>query len=512
MADSFYLKIYDVENSELRLVGIDDSWNIIADLDSKTSFSATVTDLKTLTKIYTGAHARFYNYDDEVLFDGFIKTIDKEDPFGNDEIIYYSINCVCWCKIAERRLIGDIIENKTVTQIITNYILPILAEEGVTAGNIDCDLTIERITFNYITCYEALNLLQSLVYGYQWLISDENKDLYFEYIANNYLETKLDSNIYYRNFKQSRNMSVYRNTQYLRGGKARTDTQSNETPTPLPDGSTRTFVCRFPVAEEPTIETNVGGGGWVGKTCGVNGIDEEGTHDFYFTFNSPNITQDSGGAVLGVGDLIRITYVGLRDLFIIVDDQEQIRRRATIEDNSIGGGVDGCSGIYESIIEETAMDNIPVGIQFSSGVLKKYGDIADQISFDTENDNFKWSLASLLKVEKSSWDINEYFLVNNISMKQMDQTHIQYSITGLDGARVGGWELYFSEMLKRDKKFTINDSEVLVILKNQLEKINHAGQYELEVYNPLLYVSESTLVSESTILGGTLESEVTIYD
>lgn len=512
MADSFYLKIYDVENSELRLVGIDSNWNMIADLDSKTSFSATVTDLKTLTKIYTGAHVRFYNYDDEVLFDGFIKTIDKDDPFGNDELIYYTINCVCWCKIAERRLIGDIIENEKVEDIVTNYILPILADEGVTAGLIECDLVIERITFNYITCYEALNLLQSLVYGYTWLISDETKDLYFYYIANDYLETKLDSNIYHRNFKQSRNMSVYRNTQYLRGGKARTATQSNETPTPTPDGNIRTFTCRFPIAEEPTIETNVGGGGWNTKTCGVNGIDEEGTHDFYFTYNSPNITQDSGGAILAVGDFIRVTYVGLRDLFIIVDDQEQIRRRATIEDNSIGGGVDGCSGVYEKIVENVTMDNIPLGVQFASGILKKYGDIADQISFDTEDDNFKWSLATLLKVEKESWDINEYFLVKTVSMRQLDPIHIQYSITGLDGAQVGGWEQYFEEMLKKDKKFTINDSEVLVILKNLFEKINHLGEYELEVYNPLLYVSESTLVSESTILGGTLESEVTIYD
>jgi hypothetical protein len=512
MATSFYLKIWDVENAELREVGIDSNWNLIADLDSKTSFSATITDLRTLSQVNLGAQVTFYNFDDEVLFDGFIKTIDKDDPFGNDTNIYYLINCVCWCKIAERRIIGDIVEDKNVGNTIIDHILPILAQEGVTYGHIDCDLQIERITFNYITCYEALNLLQSLVYGYSWYIADETKQLYFYYLANDYLPTKLDANIYHRNFKQSRNMSVYRNTQYLRGGKARTAEQSNETPSPLPDGSSKTFTCRFPIAETPTIETNVSGGGWVTKTCGVNGIDEDGTHDFYFTYNSPDITQDSGGAVLAVGDLIRITYIGLRDLFIIVDDQEQIRRRATIEDHALSGGAAGCSGIYEAIVQEPAMDNIPVGIQFASGILKKYGDIADKISFSAEDDSFKWALGYLLKVEKASWNINEYFLINQVQMHQLDPTHIEYNLTGLDGALVGGWELYFEELLKRDKTFTINDSEVLVILKNQFEKINHGGQYELEVYNPLLYISESTYVSESTVLGGTKESEANIYD
>jgi hypothetical protein len=518
MADSFYLMVYDPDDPGLpdppgmKEVKIADDWNLIADLDSKTSFSCTITDLQNLTKLYTGVHVQFFNYDDETLFDGFIKTIEKEDPFGNDTNIYYRINCVCWCKIAERRLIGNIIENKTVEDVIIDYILPILAEEGITEGYISCELEIERISFQYITCYEALNLLQNLMYGYIWYIADETKTLNFFYIANSYLDIKLDSNIYYRNFKQSRNMSVYRNTQYLRGGKARTNTQSNETPSPTPDGNVRTFICRFPLAEEPTIEVNIGGGGWVAKTCGVNGIDSDGSHDFYFTYDSPNVTQDSNGAVLAVGDFIRITYIGLRDLFIIVDDQEQIRRRATIEDNPIGAGVDGCSGIYENIVEESSMDNIPLGIQFSSGILKKYGDIADNISFETENDNFKWSMGSLLKVEKDNWNINEYFLVKQVSMSQLDPTHIQYNITALDGAAIGGWEQYFADLLKRDKKFTINDSEVLVLLKNQFEKINHNGEYEIKGYKPLLYVSESTLVSESTILGGTKDLEVSMYD
>lgn len=511
MADSFYLEIYDVENTEMREVGIDSNWNLIVDLDAKSSFTATITDLKTLTNLYLGQQIRFYNYDDDLLFGGFIKSIDKNDPFGNDEIIYYTIQAVCSCKIAERRIVADIVENKNVGNAIIDHILPVLAEEGITEGIIDCSLQIERITFNYITAYEALNMLQSLVYGYIWYISDPDKKLYFFYIANDYLETKLDSNIYHRDFKQHRDMNIYRNTQYLKGGKARTDTQSNETPSPLPDGSSQTFTCRFPIAEEPTIEVNIAGGGWVAKTVGVNGIDEDGTHDWYFTYDSPDITQDSGGVVLAVADQIRITYIGLRDLFIIVDDQEQIRRRAEIEGDTIGG-VDGCSGIYESMVEETAMDNIPIGIQFASGILKKYGDIADTVTFTTENDNFKYAWGYLLKIEKASWNINEYFLVKAVSMRQIDQTHIEYNITGLDGATVGGWEQYFAELLKRDKKFTINDSEVIVLLKNQLERKNRGGSYEIEQYNPLLYVSESTYVSETTILGGTLEEDITVND
>ena len=512
MANSYYLKIYDKENDEMREVGIDSNWSFTTDLDSKSSFNATVTDLKTLTKIYIGAQIRFYDFNDNLLSGGFIKSIDKYDPFGTDEIIYYIIDAVCGCKIAERRVVADVVENKNVGNTIIDHILPVLAEEGVTAGYIDCSLMIERITFNYITCYDALNLLQSLVYGYIWYITDIGKTLNFYYIANSYFSTKLDANLYHTNFKQHRDMNVYRNTQYLKGGKARTTEQADETPAPLPDGSSRTFTCRFPIAEEPSIEVNIGGGGWVAKTCGVNGIDEDGTHDWYFTYNSPDITQDSGAAVLAVGDQIRITYIGLRDLFIIVDDQEQIRRRAEIEDNIIDVGVDGYSGIYDAVMEETSIDNIPLGIQYASGVLKKYGDIADTVTFETEEDAFKYSWGYLLKIEKSTWDINEYFLIKSVVMKQLDQTHAKYTITALDGATVGGWEQYFAELLKRDKKFTINDSEVLVILKNQLERINHYAEYDLEVYNPLLYVSESTYISESTVLGGTLESESTIYD
>jgi hypothetical protein len=501
MADSFYCKINNT------LVSVDKDWSITTDIEYKTTFSCTVTDLETLDQIYKGDECKFYDKDDNVLFDGFVKSEEKYNPDKTNQNIYHLIQCVCWCKLSSRRLVAAVVTNDTVENIIEDEILPILVEEGVanTAAYIDCPVTITRVKFPYITCEKALNQLKDLLYGYTWYISDVTKRLYFYYTGDNVLGVTLNDTYQHTYFRQHSHMNVYRNTQYIRGGKARTSTQTNETPSPSPDGNIRTYTTRYPIAEEPTVETNLAGAGWVTKTCGVNGIDAEGTHDFYFTYNSPHVVQDSGGVILGAADDIRITYIGLRDIFIKVDEPEQIGRRLEVEDQ-------GQSGIYENMCYEPDIDEKDQGIDFGKGLLRKYGDIADKVIFKTEQDAFRWSFGKLVKIEKDSWDINEFFYITRVTTTQKDQTHAEYTITALDGAAVGGWEQYFSNLLNRDKEYTINDSEVLVLLNSQNQRIDWKGELNIITYNDLLEVSESTLVSESTIVGGSTVSDETIYD
>ena len=476
-----------------------EDWTVNNKLNARSTMEFTISDLDEATSVSIGQKCELKN-GAILIFAGLIKSIYRYDPFETNETLYYKIVVTDYSALADKRLIAEVVETTTANIIITNYILPILAAEDVTVGVVDANLIIERAVFKYITCAQALDQLKDLLTTYVWYISSDKK-LHF-HTRTHITGPDLNQDIDHYNFDHEQHMDVYRNKQYLRGGKARTGVQTKELLTPLADGNTRTFVSRFPLAEQPTIYINSGGGDVAisASNVGVNGVDADGTKKWYFGYNSQTLTQDSNETVLAAGTIVKLTYIGLREVFIVTDNQAEIDARAAVETDT--------SGIYEQLSEDLSIEDTNQARDVANGIVSKYGQVADKVKFDTTDGIF--NIGMNIRINKPLYGIDEMYLIDNIYISQWSPDTLLYKIECMDSASIGNWEKYFAEIILANRKFTINDSEVLITVVGSTEYEEWGSNYEVSIYESALYVSETTYVSEATYLGGS-RTEVLNY-
>lgn len=465
-------------------VQIAPNWSISDKINSISTMGFTITDLLTLAEINIGDSVEFFDGTTKI-FSGIIKSISEYEPDYNR--LQYSVQASDNNALADKRLIASNTIDTTAGDIVTNEILPILAEEGVTAGTIDCDIVIKKATFNRIKVSEALDQLKDLT-GYIWDI-DKEKTLNFIDPSTNAADFELTSDIQHKSFSRVRNLNTYRNVQYVRGGKGQTSTQSNESPTPEPDGISRKFITRFPLAEKPTITIN---SVEVDEDdIGINGLDTN--KKWYFTYNSNIITQDEAESVLTSADTIDITYKGLYDLLSLVESIGEIEERATAEA--------GTSGKYEILNEEKSIDESGQATQYAEALIDKYAKITNKISFTTEYGQVR--AGELLTVTKPLYGIDESFLIESVNISAADSETIQYQVSGLSGESIGGWEEFFKQIINTGKTYVIGQNEVLIILNRTDEALGVRGQYGIKVINadnliiPFI-ISDDKIIGEIT--------------
>jgi hypothetical protein len=470
------------------------NWSISDKINSRSTLSITIVDKLSATitegktfKIYTGVTK---------IFEGIIVNVRKIEKYPN--YIEYALSVADNSALADKRIISKVYENELAGDIVTDIITQVLGAENVTAGTIQNGPSIKKAVFNYISCAQALDYLKTST-GYVWNI-DKDKKLHFFERSTNLAPWTLDSSVQHSKFTQDTVMEDYRNTQYVRGGRGKTATQTNEVPTPAPDGQSRNFVVRFPIAERPTIEINLNGAGWVAvnsSDVGVNGLNSG--KKWYWSYNSNILSQDESETVLGTVDALRITYVGLRNLFTKVEDTVEITKRIAIEGNS---------GIYEKLAVEKSLNESEQALQFASGLIDTFAEDKDKISFSTEVSGLE--SGQLLTVSKPLYGISDTFLIESINIKPKDSETLEYSVKAIDGVSVGGWEEYFKNIIKNTKDLAIAENELLILINKQAETENISSDTDITVYD-MIYCSETTICSESLIISPKA-SEVTVSD
>ena len=185
---------------------------------------------------------------------------------------------------------------------------------------------------------------------------------------------------------------------------------------------------------------------------GIKGIDSD--KKYYFEYGTKLIEQDSSEKVLASGDKIRATYVGLKNVFLIYENDSEIQNRASIENGT---------GKYEIFEKNESLESTTEAKEYAESVIKKYGEIEDRISFDIEVAGLK--AGQLLTVSNSNLGIdNKEFLIESVTVKPIGKI-IQYSVTALDGISLGGWENYFKALVAA-KEETIAPDENVIFSKN----------------------------------------------
>ncbi|MFA5130429.1 MAG: hypothetical protein WC477_05990 [Patescibacteria group bacterium] len=445
-------------------------WSIQDKINARSTMQMTVVSTGTLTADITTGQAVEITESLTSIFTGIILEVERFEAMPN--ILQYNISSVDNNAKADKRRIAASYTANFSGNIVSAILTSVLSDEGVTLGTIEDGPQINKCIFNYDSAAEALDKLKDTVGGgYFWNISFSGA-LSWQNRASNAAPWQLTDSVQHNKFRVRETLSQYRNRQYVRGGTGKTSSQVDEKPSPAPDGTSKKFIMRYPIAEKPTIKIN--STAIATADVGVNGFDTG--KKYYFSYASNVITQDDSETVLSAADTVEVTYIGLYPIIVLADSAAQIAARAAIET--------GTTGIYENMIRDKALDNKDSALDLAEGLIAKYGVVPNVITFETEVAGLK--AGQLLTIIKSLYDINASYLIESVKISSPDGYKTNYSVKCLDGAALGGWEEFFKGLLRGQKEYIIEDNEVLVILSSLAESVSWSGATAISNYTSLL--------------------------
>lgn len=425
-----------------------------------------------LLEVEDGAPIDIYDYSGNLIFSGFTLYPRRINPIGTDAL-FFDIECVDQQSLADRYLVAESYDNQTAGYIVSDILTKYLNADGVSAGTIQSGVTLDVVKFPRSgTVTDALDQLSEIC-GFIWYI-DFDKTLHFksqttEIAPFNILDNSAIVNV---NVRQDR--SKYRNRQYLRGGQTPVDDPiTGEEVTPKPDGVTRTFVTRFPIAQEPTIYIN--SIAVPSEQVGINGIDGKVTPlQWYWSYGSNTITQDTNQTVLSTTDNVTIDYIGLIPLLVVTEDTAAIIERANIEN---------VSGVYEALETMPNVNNKQQALDIANGRLSKYTKVERELTYQTFTSGLSSGQIQTVTLTKYGINAGE-FLIDRITIRDLNDAGVfLYEVHAVDGQAFGGWTSFFKSLIKKESGLIIDSDEKLVVLKSVTESENWTESTNTTVFS-----------------------------
>lgn len=327
-----------------------------------------------------------------------------------------------------------------------------LADDGIwwDTSSVDQGPELGEILFSYETVSECFDQLSDLT-GYFWYV-DSNKKLHFTDITTYRAPYDLNPSVWqnYRKIKVKKSREKYRNIQYLTGIKLETDNKTNEF---LGDGQTRTFSVSYGVAAKPTLYID-------DVQVDADLIDvhkDDAVQDdieWFYAIGSKDITQSTLDAYtpLTGSQVLKVVYRGLYDAVKRSRNDAEIAARAAVENGS---------GVYVQVENDDKIDDNALADQKISGLLRRYGRIANFVEFETDFHGFE--PGQRLVVNLTEHDMSGDFLIERTTLRYVDNTFFRYKINAVSDESYGSWVDFFRN-LSRKRPLAINESETLSIL------------------------------------------------
>lgn len=469
------------------LVTISKTWSLSNKINSLSSLSFEIIDLNqyytTFNKIPScGDIVKFTDVDlSKTLFYGLINSVNSQQ-IGDNKIIY-QIDSVEYTSILSNRVLAFIAEEMTAKELIQTYVLPsfVGTDLNITTNLIETGIYIKKAIFNYESIDTILDTIISYDPNYYYKVDDTG----FTFAKKNQFSSPFnisDSSQVY-DFQLNTSNENYRNSQYLKGGKGRTSLQTNELLN-IPDGESKNYFCKYPLANEPTIM--VYNGSWQTVNSGDIGIANlDQNKKWYWSYNSNIIYQDDSETALTTSMRVKQTYYGLRNIFMHLKDNKQID---IMKDKSI------ISGIYDNVNVEKSIYSLESGIAYIRGLISKYAEFADKVTFNTNIDGLE--SGQYITITKPLFSIDSNFLIESIDLTA-EMNIYNYSISAIDGASLGGWEEFFKKLSRAGEKVEINENDFLNRLELFEEIITNYGNTLIEMYEDGLIIGNDLYPSNS---------------
>lgn len=384
-----------------------------------------------------------------LIFAGTVDSVEEEID-ASERIRVKRLACVDYTQIADRHLVAyvykpdedhpTIYAGDVIKDIVTRFFVYGGVSEGIDTSPVEDGPAIEKLVFNYIPASQAFDDIAELA-GYIWYI-DYEKRLHFTPKDRNTAPFGLtETSQNWRNLKISESRDLYRNRQIVRAGTALTD---ERTDTVIAAADQKLFEVSYPVGTASAVTVN-----GVPKTLGVSGLHEG--RDYYWSYGSNVLTAE---VAPGTGAAVALTYRGMFP--ILVDerlDTEILTRRA----------LEGGTGVYEAIADDPAINVQNVAVTKALAYLRKHGVIPQVIRFETDAGGLR--PGQLLPVDIPAAGLDDNYLIESVSMRDMQGAVNRYTVTAVSGDALGGWLEWFSALARQAQKFVLYDEDQVGILK-----------------------------------------------
>lgn len=393
------------------------------------------------------------------IFSGTIDRPDENEPVP-DAVLFVDLECVDHNLIPDRRKVARIFEGQFAGDIIKDIVENELAGEGITTNGVETGLIIERAVFGYKTCTDVFNELSKLI-GFHWFI-DTDKDLKFFDRKTFVAPFKIlpgNKKFLRGSMRVVGQREQYRNSETVRAGKDLTDPRTD---TFQGDSKIKSFTLEFEVGAVPTVLLNGSP-----QTVGIRGIEED--KQFYWQKGEKQITQDKDDTALISSDTLSITYQGLFPIIVIVDDPVEQFNRAEIE---------GGTGIYEDVVDDRSIEKRAFAIQLGNGLLRRFGKIPVMPSweFDVTCDELL-KAGQVIDIDRPELNLVGDFLIDTIQFRDISGERIRATVSALSGEHLGSWFEFFRRLGEVGRDFSLNDEEVLLLIRQNLEAIEFSESF-----------------------------------
>src|SRR5262245_2372103 len=468
-------------------------------------------------------------WQDQLLFAGTIDFVDESITERNDsgDVIFGEIRCLNWNNLLDRFYDYAAYVEKSLEYIL-NDILQVqtkLFEDGVRLGSV-ADATIDKAVFGYVNVNAAFRELAERT-GLAWNIDYFKRLHFFDrstfnapllvgdnvaaptggffsklywtpwYFTSNYWpaggESDVQINVYQktRGMRYSKSREQYRNKQWIRAGFDITDVQIERfhgDPESIEEEKrNRKFQLVYQVNDIISI-TRDDGAGPVTQRLGIRSVDKDGDTkvpspttwpQWFYAKGEKEINQNSKeddpdpaepipdsekNPAMTAEDTLVVTYHGRFPMIVEEENLDEIAARQ---------GVEGGSGVYEHLEEDSQLDGRDLGTEKAVRLLSLYGRIPAEL--EVELDLPYLVPGHLLDITVQNFGLlAAEFLVDRMSIDFVDRTIPRCRLTMLDGERQGGWADFFRKLASSGRKTVIRENEVVAKRTRLTDQLNFA--------------------------------------
>jgi len=441
--------------------------SISGSLGTRTTASLQTVDHPPFTSVVeVGQVVEIRDETGSLIFAGTVDSVEEEID-ASERIRVKRLACVDYTQIADRHLVAYVYQpdeehptvcaGDVIKDIVARFFIYGGVTEDVDTSLVETGPAIEKFVFNYVPASQAFDDIAELA-GYIWYI-DYEKRLHFTPKDRNAAPFGLtETSQNWRNLKVSESRELYRNRQIVRAGTALTDERTDTVI--ATEADQKLFELSYPVGTASAVTVN-----GVPKTLGVSGLHEG--RDFYWSYGSNVLTAE---VAPGTGAAVALTYRGMFP--ILVDerlDAEILARRA----------LEGGTGVYEAIADDPAINVQNVAVTKALAYLRKHGVIPQVVRFETDAPGLR--PGQLLPVDIPAAGLGDNYLVESVSMRDMQGAVNRYTVTAVSGDALGGWLEWFSALARQAQKFVLYDEDQVGMLKTVTDTVrvsDHAEEYD----------------------------------
>lgn len=419
----------------------------------------TVIDKTAASHYVKGQPVQIWDNGNHLTFGGVIDTPEEERKGSG---LHHHISCADYHYLADKRIVAETYENELAGDIVKHVRINYLDAEGITIGTIQDGPTLKQVIANYVRASEFFDALAEKA-NFIWEINELKELNFIDRATNAAPWTATNLEIIRGSARLSHGNPLYRNRQFIRGGKAETSEQvENRTG----DGEKDSFAMGYPLAKVPAI-TVVGRGA---QTVGIKGIDTG--KDWYWSKGDPVVT-----AAVPPEDTkaIQVTYIGEFNIITLSEDDDAIIDRQTVE----GGG----TGYVDDIFRDPNLSSIEAYFETAAKKLQRYGVMGRKLIYRTHKRGLV--PGQLQPVNYPPFNLSNTELLIEAVKVRGEGKLFTYEITAVEGPEVGGWSKFFQRLVEREKtidRLTVGEEETIIILVQESEEWGWQEAVDVSVF------------------------------